>query len=149
VWNWRQGILNAPAFRHESEVFAGTFIPATEAVATGGLDRMIHLWDRRSALPLRPKLEPDCDVLTLAVTPNGRTLICGNTRILIYDIAELLPEPALPVPDALLLAEIDAAAEISSGGLEPLAAADWIKKWQRFRALHPDWHRWKPIAKEK
>ena len=64
----------------------------------------------------------------------------GDIRL--YDIATLLPRPALPPDDALLLAEIDAAAEIPHGSLEPLSPTAWLQKWWDFRAKHPDWHRW-------
>lgn len=145
VWNWREGVTKFPALRHEEEVFAGVFVPGTEWLVTGGLDLKLWFWDRRTGLPLRSPLQPESRVLELAVTPDGRTLICGNSggsSLLLYDLATTLPKPELPVADALLLAEIDAAAEIQKGGLEPLNAAAWLQRWQLFRARHPDWHRW-------
>lgn len=142
VWNWREGTLNAPAFRHDSEIFGGAFIPKTECAATGGLDQKIAIWNRKTGLPVRPPLQTGIEVLNLAATSDGRKLICGDGRILIYSVEELLPKPALSLSDSLLLAEIDAAAEIRNGGLEPLNASEWLKKWRKFRSLHPAWHRY-------
>lgn len=147
VWNWREGTTRYPALRHEEEVFAGTFVPGTEWLATGGLDLKIRFWDRRTGLPLRSPLRPESRVLQLAATPDGRTLLCGNSggdSLLLYDMATTLPKMELPVADALLLAEIDAAAEIRNGGLDPLNAAAWLRRWREFRTRHPDWHRWGP-----
>jgi WD40 repeat protein len=144
IWDWRRGALRSPALRHEFEVFAGTFIPGTECVATGGLEEAIRFWDLRTGLPMRPPLATDTWVLDLAATPDGRTLIRGNLNgghIALYDVAGLLPQTGLSVADTLLLAEIDAAAEIRNGGLEPISAPEWLKKWQQFRARRPAWHR--------
>ncbi len=145
VWDWRNGRLNCPALQHDGEIFGGAFLPGTECVATSGLDKVIRFWDRRTGLPVRAPLRQDGVILNLTVTADGRTLISdtkdgGDIRL--YDIATLLPRPALPPDDALLLAEIDAAAEIQHGSLEPLSPAAWLEKWRQFRAKYPEWHRW-------
>ena len=146
VWDWRRGVPLSPALRHTSEVFSGAFIPGTEWVVTAGVEGDIHLWNRRTGVPLRPVVMSDVAFVNLAVTPDGRTLIRGNfaptgRSIALYDLAQLLPKPALPLPDAMLLAEIDAAAEIKNSAIEPLSAADWLKKWKEFEARRPEWHR--------
>ncbi len=145
LWDWRRGVLSCPSLQHDDEVFAVTFLSGTDAVATGALDRQIRFWNRRTGLPLRPALAQGSKVLELTVTPDGRTLICGNYEgdsVRLYNIADLFPTMPLPLADALRLAEIDASAEIRNGSLEPLSAAGWLAKWQQFRAKHPEWHRW-------
>ena len=146
VWDWRRGRPVSPALRHASEVFSGAFIPGTEWVVTAGVEGDIHFWNRRTGMPLRPVLEAGLSFVNLAITPDSRTLIRGNfaptgRSIGLYDLAKLLPPPALPPTDDLLLAEIDAAAEIKNGAIEPLSAADWLKKWKEFEARRPEWHR--------
>lgn len=145
VWDWRRGEAKFSALRHENEVFAGCFLPESGCLATGGVDRTIRIWDVDTGLPRRAPLLTDGAPLQLDLTPDGRTLVAGmsgDTNILLFDVAQLLPKPQLSPTDALLLAEIDAAAEIKNGGLEPLGAAAWFEKWRQFRAVHPAWHRW-------
>lgn len=145
LWDWKKGTLVCPALQHEGEVFSGAFVPGTDGVATGGLDALIRLWDRRTGLPLRPPLPQESRVMEFVVTPDGDHLIRGNyfgTGIRIYRLADLRPSGSLPAVDAQLLGELDAAVEVRNGGLEPLGAAAWIQRWQRFRGRHPDWHRW-------
>ena len=145
VWDWRKGALACPALQHDGEIFGGAFIPGTAAVATSGLDRVIRIWDRRTGHPLRAPLRQPGIILNLTATPDGRTLLSDGKEgspIRLYDLATFLPRPELPPEDALLLAEIDAAAEINRGSLEPLSPAAWLEKWRKFRAKYPDWHRW-------
>ena len=145
VWDWRRGRLNCPALHHDGEIFGGAFLPGTEGVASSGLDKVIRFWDRRTGLPMRAPLRQNGIMLNLTATPDGRTLVSDGkdgSDIRLYDIATLLPQPTLPPEDALLLAAIDAAAEVHQGSLEPLSAAKWLEKWKQFRAKHPDWHRW-------
>lgn len=145
LWNWRQGTLLCPALQHDHEVFGAAFIPGTPWVATGDLSRQIRFWDHETGLPVRPPVEQECGVMQLVATPDGHSLLRGNFRgqgLRRYGLAELFPRATLPPADALLLAEIDAAAEVLQGGLEPLTAAEWIAKWREFRARQPGWHRW-------
>ena len=75
----------------------------------------------------------------------GSSLTRGSydsDRLRMCRVADLIPKLALPPADALLLAEIDAAAKIQSGGIEPLDATAWFSKWREFRACHQEWHRW-------
>lgn len=149
LWDWRQGRLICPALRHEDEIFAGTFLPGTEAAATAGLDKVIRFWDSQTGLPLRAPLRQNGLILNLQVTPDGRFLISdGKTGsgITIYEVAALLPPARLAPEEALLLAEIDACAEIHHGALEPLGAPAWFAKWRQFRAKFPQWHPWPDIA---
>ena len=142
VWDWRRGEQVSPALRHEHEVFSGVFVPGTEIVITGTVVGWLCFWNQRTGLPVRPVISTGFNIVDLAITPDHRTLIRGGgAQIGLYDLAELLPQPALPLSDALLLAEIDAAAEIKNGAIEPLNAADWLKKWKEFQARHPEWHR--------
>lgn len=145
LWNWRSGALECPALQHDDEVFAAAFIPGTDCVTTGSIDQQIRFWNRRTGLPIRPPLPQGCKVMQLTATPDGRTLLranYGSDHVRLYRAADLFPPATLPPEDALLLAEIDAAAEVHQGGLEPLSAAGWIAKWKQFRAKHPEWHRW-------
>lgn len=145
VWDWRRGVPVSPALRHDDEVFSGVFIPGTEYVVTETARAVLQFWDWHTGLPVRPAVVGDANFVGVATTPDGRTLICGSldgTRtIALYDVAKLLPAPALPLPDALLLAEIDAAAEIKNGAIEPLNATAWMGKWKEFQARRPEWHR--------
>jgi hypothetical protein len=108
---------------------------------------MVRFWDRATGLPLRPPLPLPGGVMNLTLSADGRSLIADTNSfggIHIFDVAELLPRAGLPPEEALLLAEIDAAAEIHGGAIEPLAPAAWMKKWRQFRQRHPEWHQWPP-----
>lgn len=83
--------------------------------------------------------------MELVATPDGRSLLRANSHgegLRLYRVADLFPAATLPPADALLLAEIDAAAVVLHGGLEPLSGPDWLAKWREFRARQPAWHRW-------
>lgn len=142
VWDWRRGEQISPALRHDYEVFSGVFVPDSEYVITGTTGGFLHFWNRRTGLPVRSAIYSGFNIIDLAITPDHRTLIRGgDPQIDFYDLAEMLPRPTLPLSDALLLAEIDAAAEIKNGAIEPLNAADWLKKWKEFQRRRPEWHR--------
>ena len=150
LWDWRRGALACPSLQHDDEVFAVSFVPETDVVTTGALDGQVRFWNRRTGLPLRPALDQGQKVLDLTMTPDGRHLIRGNyngNTVRLYRIADLFPTMPLALTDALLLAEIDASAEIHNGALEPLSASTWLAKWQQFRAQHPAWHRWQAPKK--
>ncbi len=145
LWDWRNQKLQCPAMSHDDEVFAAAFIPGTDCVTTGSIDQQIRFWNRNTGLPARPPLSQGCKVMQLTATPDGRTLIRGNyfsDHVRLYRVADLFPPATLAPDDALLLAEIDAAAEVHQGGVEPLGAAGWLAKWKEFRVKHPAWHRW-------
>ena len=151
LWDWRRGALASPSLQHEDEVFAVAFVPGTDVVVTGAIDRQLRFWNRRTGLPLRPALEQEQKVLDFSIAPDGRHLIRGNydgDTVRLYRIADLFPTMPLSLTDELLLAEIDASAEIRKGALEPLSAAAWLTKWQQFRAKYPEWHRWQADAKD-
>jgi WD40 repeat protein len=142
VREWRENRLIAPAMQHEGEAFSGVFINHTTTVVTGGLDSKLSFWDQNTGLQVRPALNQNTPVIDLAVTSDGQTLIRGelNDRsIAIYDVPALLPSMNLSPQEALLLAEIDAGAEITHGGLVPISGSVWLAKWREFRMHHPYW----------
>lgn len=145
IWDWRKGELLCPALPHDHEVFAAAFIPGTPWAATGDVSHQIRFWNHHRGLPMRPALAQECKVMELVATPDGRSLLRANSHgegLRLYRVADLFPAATLPPADALLLAEIDAAAVVLHGGLEPLSGPDWLAKWREFRARQPAWHRW-------
>ena len=145
IWNWRQGALLCPALQHDQEVFGATFIPGTPWVVTGDISHQMRFWNHNTGLPVRPPVAQECSVMELVATPDGRSLLRANFHgqgLRLYRMADLFPPPTLPPADALLLAEIDAAAEVLQGGIEPLTGAAWLAKWRAFRTRQPGWHRW-------
>jgi len=144
LWDWRKGVTHGAAMQHDDEVFAGAFIPGSRAVVTGGSDGSIRFWDRDTGQPLREPVKSAGRVMSLAVAPDRRTLVvadCDTGVLELYDLAALLPRPELSPEDALLLAEIDASAEIESGAIAPLSSTKWLEKWRLFRSRHPEWER--------
>jgi hypothetical protein len=93
-------------------------------------------------MPVRPPLRRDGWVLDLQLTPDRRTLIaCGHLggNLEMIDLPALFPKADLDPAGTLLLAEIDADAEVHpGGGLAPFAPEQWLAKWQAFRKQHPD-----------
>ena len=78
---------------------------------------------------------------TLPVLPfraAGRPEITYALERLI-DLAAAFPDLELDAVGALLLAEIDASAEVHpGGGLVPLSAERWLEKWKLFRERYPE-----------
>jgi len=109
----------------------------------GFLDQQIRFWNRHTGLPSRRR----CAGLPGHATcrhADGRTLIRANSlsdHVRIYRVADLFPPATLPPEDALLLAEIDAAAEVHQAA-RTVGRVAWFAKWKQFRAKHPEWHRW-------
>lgn len=145
VWDWRTGKPHSPVLPHTGEVLGGNFLPGTECVVTSGKDQMLRFWDRNTGLPMRSPLRHSTTTTQLVVEPQSGTLFSAvyyGDDLRIYKIAELLPRATLPPEDALLLAEIDGAAEVNRASVEPLSPEAWLQKWKQFRAQHPEWHRW-------
>lgn len=141
VWDWRRGTVTGPALQHHSEVMAGVFLPGTPWVITGAQDGLVRFWDRRTGMMIRPPVALPGMVLQLLLTPDGRHLIAGGFlgygELFVIDLQKALPAPA-PAADAALealRAEINAAATLhEGGGLVPLTAEAWLKKWRTLRA---------------
>ncbi len=143
VWDWRQGRLVCPMLPHDETIMGGCFVPGTPWVVTGGHDGKIKFWDRRTGMMIRPPLQRDGFVLDLQITPDARTLVASGLlqgNIDLIDLQAAFPNPNLPVEGARLLSEIDADAEVhSGGGLASLAPQAWLNKWREFRARYPDY----------
>ncbi|MFO1499824.1 MAG: hypothetical protein U1G07_15760 [Verrucomicrobiota bacterium] len=60
--------LSAPGDKPPTPKSSGAPSSGTECVATGGLDQKIFIWNRGTALPVRPALNPGGDVLNLVAT---------------------------------------------------------------------------------
>jgi WD40 repeat protein len=143
VWDWQHGRLLCPMLPHGDNIMGGCFVPGTPWVITGGHDGKINFWDRRTGMMIRPPLDCPGWVLDLQVTPDARTLVADGFfegDIDLIDLRKALPEPDLPVEGARLLSELDADAEVvSGGGLASLAPGAWMSKWRQFRKEYPDY----------
>ncbi|MFX1368171.1 MAG: WD40 repeat domain-containing protein [Promethearchaeota archaeon] len=64
------------------------FSPRGDIVATGGVDRMVKLWDIRTGSKIATLEGHDYPVLTLAFSPEGDKLVSGSgdTTLIIWDI---------------------------------------------------------------
>lgn len=143
VYEWSQRRPLGPAMLHEGEVYGAGFVPDSSRVATAeyGLGR-VCFWEARLGQQVRPPLQIGNAVEHVRVLRDG-TLLASSTRkvpaIVACDAQALLAPPTLPPAEALALAELEAAAVVQNGSLEPLSAADWLRRWQEFRARHPGW----------
>lgn len=142
VWDWKAGVLDGRVLPHDIMVAAGTFIDRDDRpwCATGSFKGKLHFWDYRSGMPLRPEMAMrDEWVMRMDTTPDNRRLVVAHgSGVDIVDLEVILPEPVLDLESALLLAEIDAGAEIhAGGGLVALNDEAWTERWQAFRSRHP------------
>jgi WD40 repeat protein len=142
ICDWRSGHLVCPALTHPDNVVTGVFMAGGSQIVTGCSDGGVRFWDARTGIPLRPALRGAPPVLQLQLTPDGKTLIADGRQggsIDLIDLATALPAPEIDPAGQLLLAEIDADAEVHpGGGLAPLTPQAWLGKWQEFRRRYPD-----------
>ncbi len=91
---------DAPQMGHATEVMCVAISPDGNTVATGGWDRLVKLWDRRTGTVIATLPGHKATVRALAFTPDGNTLMSGSggmfgTRvageILIWDRSTLKP----------------------------------------------------------
>ncbi len=144
VWDWRAGKRLGPVLPHAGTVAAGSFLSQGDEpwCATGGFEGSVRFWDYATGMALRPPVTmADSWILDMTTTPDGRHLIvCSVNGIDVIDMERALPQVELAAEDALLLAEINASAEIHpSGGLVPLTDSEWLKRWQAFRKRMPNY----------
>ncbi|MBS0660279.1 MAG: protein kinase [Verrucomicrobia bacterium] len=143
VYEWAQRRLLGPAMLHEGEVYEASFVPGSSRVVTAenSFGRACF-WEARLGQQVRPPLQIGSVIEHVRVLRDG-TLLASTTEkvpaIFAYDAHALLAPPTLPPAEALALAEIEAAAIVQNGSLEPLGAADWLRRWREFRARHPQW----------
>ncbi len=143
IWHWKQARLACPMLPHADAVLAACFVPGKPWVITGSQDGIVHFWDGRTGMRLRPPLRRDGSISGLEVTPDGRTLVVSgwfDRNFELVDLTAALPEPDLDPEGTRLLSEIDAGAVVHpGGGLAQLARPEWMEKWREFRQRHPDY----------
>jgi WD40 repeat protein len=143
VWDWQAGRMVCPALSHgATTIMAGAFLPDSPWVITGGHDGTLRFWDRRSGMPARPSLSFPGWVLEVKLTPDAKSLLVSGyfPGIKVVDLKPLFPASQLDPQGQILLAEIDADAEVhAGGGLAPLTPEAWLAKWQEFRKRYPDY----------
>ncbi len=143
LWLWKEGRLACPMLPHADAILAACFVPGKPWVITGSQDGIVHFWDGRTGMRLRPPLRRDGSISGLEVTPDGRTLVVSgwfDRDFELVDLTAAFPEPDLDPEGTRLLSEIDAGAVVHpGGGLAQLARPEWMEKWREFRKRHPDY----------
>lgn len=121
------------------------------AVLIVGDPGFVRIWDRYSGKPLGPAIpvphrgvEPE----TLRITPDGRWALFSSEGLHRIDLSPLfLPhDMGLNEKDRRLLAELNAGAEVVSGGLSNIYRNG---KWNSFHKRHPDFHSLEPPIEQR
>jgi WD40 repeat protein len=81
---------------HKGAVLAMAISPDGRTLASGGDDRMIHLWEVPTGRPLARWQAHDAHVTALAFRPDGRTLVSGaaDGMLKLWDLASIRSELA-------------------------------------------------------
>jgi WD40 repeat protein/tetratricopeptide (TPR) repeat protein len=93
LWDAATGRLRAD-LPHINYVSAFAFRADSKVVATGGYDRAVHLWDTATGHRLGPPWRQPDIVLSLAFSPDGKTLAVGHAAdysdqrcLVLWDVA--------------------------------------------------------------
>ncbi|MBS0657833.1 MAG: protein kinase [Verrucomicrobia bacterium] len=147
IYDWRQARLVGPAMVHDTQVYAARFLPGARQIVTGEFSR-VRFWDIELGQQLLPKWDIGTGLHQLYLLAD-RTLVVVRKAIYgdppgidFLDLGVALAGSKLAPEDAIALAEIDASAVIRNGTIDPLTAADWLRRWREFRARLPEVHRW-------
>ncbi len=151
IWDWRSSKQPTTNLVLPGEVSDAAWSPDGRWIATA-VGGTVRLWDAHRGSPVTPEWRlldpgrrPHYYANHLEFTPDGRRLLVltRGRHISLLDLSSLC-EPAAPelsADDLVLLAEINAGHRTLAGdSVEPLSSQQWLERWRRFRARHPDFH---------
>ncbi len=149
LWDWRAGRLVAPALTHQDEIFDACFSPDGRWILTASRDYTARLWAVSTAKPITPPLPLFGLGYQGLITPDGRRAIVAGLCPFVHGFdLSALANPAglgLGADDLKALGELVSAQSIhAGGGTVNLTSAEWLDRWQRFRAAHPAFHQLRP-----
>ncbi len=152
VWDWRTGQPLLPSLDQSEEVTDAAFSSNGRWIATAEAAGLARLWDARDGSPLAPGWllqspgeVPPYFANRLEFTRDSRYLLVGvrGRQLQVRDLARLAPpaELTLSAEDLVALAELNVGATVRPGGhLVSFTSEQWLERWQRFRAQHPEVH---------
>jgi WD40 repeat protein len=65
--------------RHAEQVFAVAFSPDGKRLASGGIDRVVKIWDTKNWQELATFRDPTGGILAVAFSPDGRRIATGGS----------------------------------------------------------------------
>lgn len=131
--------------RHESEIYDAAFSPDGRWLVTASRDGKARGWERTSGKPVTPARPLPGWGFQLLVRPNGQQLVTAgsfNSPVVMH-LGDLTTSRVdeLSAPDLIRWAEILSGQRLhEDGGVENLTPAEWLERWQAFRAEHPSFH---------
>ncbi len=132
------GRVLAKSAEHSREGASADFFGASPWMASAGGHNDFRVWDPRTGLPVAPPPPTGLDSGNIALEPvAGGILLAGTSRL--GRILYRLPDAGAEGAGELALTELRADATIDAGqNLTKLTEDEWLERWRRYRAEHPD-----------
>ncbi|MFH1418883.1 MAG: protein kinase, partial [Planctomycetota bacterium] len=124
---------------HQSFVMGVAFSPDGAWIATGGLDRIVHLWNANSGKLLWKSADPEEMISALAFSPNGELLAAGlaDRTIRVFDTTDRTVVRVLTGHDAMVTSvDFDSTGERLASSSMSGEIAIWSAQGRRLRVLH-------------
>jgi WD40 repeat protein len=77
---WNLSDCNDRILRHQGNILGMAFSPSGNYVVTIGEDRLARVWDARTARQLTKPMLHDSPIQTLAISPDGKTLVTASSN---------------------------------------------------------------------
>ncbi|MBI1831524.1 MAG: protein kinase [Planctomycetes bacterium] len=164
IWNWHKGKgeLAYPPCRHKDAVFTAAYSHDERFLISACRDGTVRMWEKTKARQIAPPFvlrlgqwnwgwtapeDRHVHAWNARVTPDGAYAVVGGTVPFMYalHLGDLAAADSELGPGDLPLENPEQIGELLSGyrvvddrDVEILTTKDWLKLWQQFRDIHPN-----------
>jgi serine/threonine protein kinase len=140
LWNWRDAKLISSPMHHPREVYYAMFTPDSKWILTACRDGNVRVWEPFSAQILSPPFKAGNQAFNIELTKDGHSAVVGSLSkdISLFSLNILYEDIRYDAEELCLLGEVLSGCSINKGSIRELPSEDWLQRFQKLRALHPE-----------